>query len=355
VVGGLLLVYSLLFAEAFIRVLAPQPLMPRYITGTAWGVRGNIPKAVYRHKTPEVDVEYRINADGMRADKEFSRSKPVGVCRIALFGDSFFVGYELDIRDTVAARLEDDLRRSGVNAEVLNFSVSGFGTAEMLRAYTKFAAEFAPDVVVFEWHSSDLADNVRSGLYGVENGELVGGSKAYLPSVALQDRLMQSSVYRMIADNSHLYSFVREKAAVAVKGALADLRRKTIQDENTDAGGSPSDGPLRNEVLLATKILEAASKEVMRRDAALVVAEVPDRIDAVTFRSDWSLLPKDRLRDIAFVSPIEDFNLAAARNERLYYEKGHKHFTPRAAAIEALLISDRIIDGRHLEDCSRLE
>ena len=35
-----LLIYSVLFAEVFIRIFDPQAVMPRYITGTAWGVRG---------------------------------------------------------------------------------------------------------------------------------------------------------------------------------------------------------------------------------------------------------------------------------------------------------------------------
>ena len=54
-----LVLYTLLFAEGFVRVFDPQPLMPRYISGTDWGVRGNIPHARYWHHTPEIDVQYR--------------------------------------------------------------------------------------------------------------------------------------------------------------------------------------------------------------------------------------------------------------------------------------------------------
>src|SRR5262245_7700115 len=98
--------YTALFAEAFVRVASPQPIMPRYITGTPWGVRGNIPNAHYWHHTPEVDVEYRINAQGMRADHDFPLAKEQGTCRIALLGDSQFVGYELALADTVASQVE---------------------------------------------------------------------------------------------------------------------------------------------------------------------------------------------------------------------------------------------------------
>src|SRR4051794_17076478 len=118
-----LALYSFVFAECFLRILDPQPILPRYVTGTAWGVRGNIPNARYWHRTAEVTVEYRINAQGMRADRDYPLAKPPGVCRIALFGDSFFMGYELALEDTFAAKLEKRLNARGVTAEVLNFSV----------------------------------------------------------------------------------------------------------------------------------------------------------------------------------------------------------------------------------------
>ena len=37
------IVYSLAFAEAFIRVFSPQALVPRYVTGTPWGYGGIFP------------------------------------------------------------------------------------------------------------------------------------------------------------------------------------------------------------------------------------------------------------------------------------------------------------------------
>src|SRR5579871_4560714 len=105
-----LLLYTLAFGEIYTRIFAPQPIMPRYVTGTPWGMRGNIPHSHYWHHTPEVDVEYRINGEGMRADRDFAIRKPAGTCRIALFGDSLLMGYELDLHDTFASRLERTLR-----------------------------------------------------------------------------------------------------------------------------------------------------------------------------------------------------------------------------------------------------
>ena len=232
-----LVAWGLILAEASVRVMDPQPLLPRYVTGTAWGVRGNIPGAVYRHRTPEVDVQYRINRQGLRADREYPLSPPPDTCRIALIGDSYFVGYEADLEGTIARRLEIELEERGVRAEVLNFSVSGFGTAEMLRTWEGQMRAFSPDLVVMQWHVTDLDDNLRSGLYTVKDGELQRGADTYLPSIALQDRLMRSGLYRFIADNSQLYAFARERAAGTIKALLVviqEVRRGKVTPEPED-------------------------------------------------------------------------------------------------------------------------
>src|SRR4051812_43341985 len=125
--------YGAVFAEAFVRVVAPQPVMPRYVMATPLGIRGNIPNALYWHHTGEGAFQYQINSEGMRSGRDFPATKPPGVCRIALLGDSFFMGYEVRFEDSFAAVLEQRLNELGINVEVLNFAVSGFGTAEELK------------------------------------------------------------------------------------------------------------------------------------------------------------------------------------------------------------------------------
>ena len=48
--------------------------------------------------------------------------------------------------------LEAMLLSAGFNCEVLNLSVSGFGTAEMLIALEKSGLNYSPDLVIFQWH-----------------------------------------------------------------------------------------------------------------------------------------------------------------------------------------------------------
>ncbi len=342
-IGAGLVLYSCIFTEIFIRVFRPQAILPRYVTNTPWGVRGNVPGARYWHRTPEVEVEYRINSQGMRADHDYSFTKPAGTCRVALFGDSFFVGYELDLADTIAVGLEKELNRDGIRAQVLNFAVSGFGTAEMIRTYTGFGRRFDPDLVIFEWHDTDPDDNVRSGLYRIEKGSLKPAAKSYLPGVAIQDALMRWSVYRLVADNSHTYTFLRERFARMVKSALLNLRefrRSTAAGSGANVTG-PSNAlakmaaSARYESVLSGLLLKYAHDTVTSEGREFMVVEIPKRTSRTTFASSLGLIPADVRRGLKILTPIGALRARADPSTKLYFEQGHGHLTP--AGVQAVL------------------
>jgi hypothetical protein len=353
-----LAVYSFAFAEVFVRLVEPQLIMPRYVSGTAWGVRGNIPNARYWHHTPETSVEFRINSQGMRADREYPLEPVDGVCRIAIFGDSFFMGYELDLRDAFPTQLELALGRRGIRAETLNFSVSGFGTAEMLRAYEGYARKFEPDLVLFQWQSSDFDDNVRAGLYRLEQGRLVVAATSYLPAVELQDYLMGFWIYRALADHSHLYAFFRERLGRFAKEFLADLRRGR-HAAPADAAIAPvaavaapganvaTSGP----EALAAAILRRSRDEVVTDGRKFVVVEVPDQLAATTFGSSWARLSPQSVDGIPVVRPLASFDALAATGVRLYFDRGSFHLTPQSTHLLADLTAQQLTQFGLPERC----
>lgn len=330
-------IYGIAVAEMSVRILLPQPLMPRYITGTSWGVRGNIPGAHYSHHTPEVSVDYRINNQGMRADRDFPLHSTPGTCRIAILGDSFLMGYELQIEQTVASVLEHELNEHGRRAEVLNFSVSGFGTAEMLLTYRAYVRKFNPDLVLMQWHESDFDDNVRSNLFALHGNELVQVSKTYLPSVELQDILMRSKLYRLIADNSQLYSLLRERAATAVKSLfvkLNDSKRAVVEvsskeESNRSAGTFAPDS---YSIDLTAKLLAQAKEEVAADGRGFVVVDIPVPEGRTKLRSSWDFLPPSVVGSIQVVHGIDTLAPLLSPHRKLYFERGHGHLTPMAAS-----------------------
>ena len=339
--GAALLLYTLLFAEGFVRVFDPQPLMPRYITGTAWGVRGNIPNAVYWHHTPEVDVQYRINGQGLRADHDYPQRKPPGTCRIGIFGDSFLFGLEVDIRDSFADRLEKRLQRRGFAVEDLNFSVGGFGTAEMLQTYEQFGRNFDLDVVIFSWDTSDLEDNVRSNLFRLKSGKLESANSEYLPAVGVQDMLMQYRLYRFIADDSELYTFVRDRISLFLKKRIKSERKQSLSIADTgDAEGGPlsPDNDIdelqhRSKIDLSASILTHADEVVTSSGADFYLIDIPAQLSRTEFTSPLDVLPETLRSRLKIISPLSALSKAARPDLKLYYEKGLGHFTPTGVGI----------------------
>jgi hypothetical protein len=275
-----------------------------------------------------------------------------------MFGDSFFIGYELDLQNTFAARLEQDLGRAGRPSEVLNFSVSGHGTAEMLRTYEAFARRFDPDLVIFEWHSTDFDDNVRSGLYRMADGRLTATHATYLPSIRLQSLLMRSSAYRFIADHSQLYSFIRERLAIKVKKMLVMLRHAQsashLQNDANEVDDEEAGGEARvrsasaRSIDLAGALLMRAAQIARSEGDGFLIVDVPDTRSRTVFSSTIDVLPAAVRAQLPIVSPLREFQAAAGPQKLLYYERGHHHLSPLGASILSRLTADRILS---LEPC----
>lgn len=319
--------YCLLFGEIFVRIFTPVALMPRYVTAAPYGVRMNVPNAQYWQTTPEVQVQVRINAQGIRSDREYSYQKPENRCRVLLFGDSFFMGYEVDLKDSLAYLLEQRLNVEGYPCEVINLAVSGFGTAEMLIALQNEGFKYQPDVVVFQWHQTDPRDNVRSKLFKLDAKEqLIKANKIYLPAIKIRDWLSQFAVYRFLIENSQLYSAIREMAAKQVKSILVSSRAIAVPKTPSPKKSSnrKSNYPMR----LSTHLLQQAEFLSREQGANFCILEIPDRPSRTEFRSNLAKFEPKVRQQLNMWSPIQVFQQAADPSIKIYFEKGHFHLTP---------------------------
>jgi len=286
----------------------------------------------------------------MRLDHEVEPAKPAGTCRIAMIGDSFFMGYELNYPDTIGARLEKRLRDDGFNVEVLNFAVSGFGTSEALVTYDRYARTFAPDLVLQEWDKTDFNDNVRSDLYDVQDGALKQVNDSYLPGVDLQDRLNRYHAYRFVSENLQIYGFAREiigsylkDITVGIPAALDRMRGFFLPAEAPttatvqDASKRPFTDPRRDVTDDAMVLSSALLQEFNRRTAAdgvgFVLLDIPFQLSDASVLSSLKAMPEQTFAGIDVVSAVDEFNRAMGKGDKLYYKKGAGHFTPEGAAL----------------------
>jgi len=102
----------------------------------------------------------RINSAGWRGP-ERPITKPSGVTRIAVLGDSYTEATQVEEDSAFPALLERRLNDSlPGHFEVLNFGVSGFGTGQELLTLQHYAFAYAPDAVVLAFMTgNDISDN----------------------------------------------------------------------------------------------------------------------------------------------------------------------------------------------------
>ncbi len=157
------IVFGLLMTEIFLRVIGysyPIFYETDYYRGFALrpGIEG--------HYQREGESYVRINSDGLR-DREHPSAKPANTFRIALLGDSFTEAMQVSMEQTYWYLLEKKLNECnafpGQQVEIINFGVSGYGTAQELMTLREKVWAYSPDMVVLAFTTyNDIFDNARA-------------------------------------------------------------------------------------------------------------------------------------------------------------------------------------------------
>jgi hypothetical protein len=101
-----------------------------------------------RPRTCTPEGRYCANSFGLRADREYTAALRPGVFRVSMFGDSFIAGFDADFPDSLAVQVESMLEAKGLDAEVLNFGVGGFGFDQAYLYYNRDGNRFDTNVIV---------------------------------------------------------------------------------------------------------------------------------------------------------------------------------------------------------------
>lgn len=114
----------------------------------------------------EGEAYVRINSEGLR-DREHAITKPVGTFRIAIVGDSFCEALSVSLEEAfwsvMAKNLEACNAFPGRKIEVINFGVSGYGTAQELLTLREKVWKYSPDLVLLAvTTNNDITDNSRA-------------------------------------------------------------------------------------------------------------------------------------------------------------------------------------------------
>ncbi|HEX8180961.1 MAG TPA: SGNH/GDSL hydrolase family protein [Pyrinomonadaceae bacterium] len=114
----------------------------------------------------EGEAYVSINCQGLR-DREHAFQKPPNTLRIAVVGDSYAEALQVPVEDAFWAVLERRLQACPAlgarKVEVINFGVSGYGTAQELITLEQQVWAYQPDVVLLAvTTNNDITDNVRA-------------------------------------------------------------------------------------------------------------------------------------------------------------------------------------------------
>ncbi len=358
-------VWTPIAAEIFLRIFAPGMMLPPFIEAGPHGVRTNIPSITYFHRTPEYTVEFRTNAKGMRADKEFSIEKPDGVRRIAILGDSFGMGFGVNLEESSLHTLQLILEKElDCPVEVLNFSVMGFGPSEELVVFREEALQFDPDLVIQYFYVNDPSDDMRTKLFKLDDDELVAFNSSYNPPGGIRDFLfsyrlirefpLSDPIYRWIAGETHLYTLVRRHSILFTESLLGTIRQalalKKSAPKQPDAPAiirptSVPDG-LKTGEWLTLRILDQMRIESNAAGAEFMILSIPSRQARNEFTDGF---PYTNELEFNVVSPLTRFQ--AAGGEMIYWERSAGHWTPLGCRLAAESLAERILQDGLMERC----
>jgi lysophospholipase L1-like esterase len=149
------------------------------------------------------------NSAGMR-DREHDLTKPSGVYRILVLGDSFMEANQVKFEDAFASVLEQRLKE-GVRrpVEVINASVSGWGTDDELAYFVREGIRYRPDLILVAMTlHNDVNDNLLEEHHEFRSGRIEQRPVTLMP----WDSFAILKVKEWMASHSHLYQMAYRAA-----------------------------------------------------------------------------------------------------------------------------------------------
>jgi hypothetical protein len=294
-----------------------------------------------------------INSAGMR-DREHALSKPAGTLRVAVLGDSYAEAFQVPVEKNFCSVLEAELNRSaatdGLHVEVLNFGVSGYGTAQQLATLRHRVWAFHPDVVLLAFYAgNDLFDNRRAlspnpsaaqAPYFVYGAGGLALDESYRKHPNLQPRRIQwQNFCASVLNRSSLLQLVNQ----AVQNSRRHARNRALEKGAKTRGiGEMEDliysAPVEKEMVEAWRVTEGLIRlmhaEVSRRGARFFIATLatrpqldPDPARKAAFlerlKLETPFYPDLRIRDLAVREGIPVITLAPAMSR---HAEEHREF-----------------------------
>ncbi len=205
-------------------------------------------------------------------DDVHALAKPAGHFRIAVLGDSYTEALQVSLDEAWWRLVGRDLASCDAVdpdvVEVMNFAISGIGTAQQLEIYRQIASQYSPDLVVLAFVPNDVENNSPAyGGVGVKPFYRFGADG----SLVLDDSFRRTADFqrrtswlarlaRSISDRSRVLQLGLEMRRV--------LARIEVRDQQAESTPDSSAEPKTPEWIEAWALTEALISELAHRVAA---------------------------------------------------------------------------------------
>jgi hypothetical protein len=363
IVGNLTLAFvalacALAFGEFVVRILYKNEtvLFPRYHTDYRYGrytIRGIRPNADFWHTSVDGSWRFVTNGKGFRNTVEINYAKPSKVFRVLSLGDSHTQGYEVRQEFTFTAVLDRFLTAHRMSVEAINAGVSGFSTVEALVFLENEGVKYSPDVVVLGFYVNDFEDNLKAGLFGLDDqGRLTEEKYEHIPGVRIQNIIYRVPLVNWLSENSYFYSLLFNSVWNYFKARLGELAAQQADTRDQPATVNqefeyaiPTSASLSEyEIALAAALIERMHRFCVDRGIRFIVVDIPERLAPYRFGSSLppALLERLKAGRIEYMSSepfLADFDGVAG----MHVLHGHRHISELAHTLIGIGIGRRLI------------
>ncbi len=313
-------------------------LFPRYHTDYQYGrytIRGIRPNAEFWHTSIDGSWKFITNSKGFRNTKEFDYKKPANTFRVLSLGDSCTQGHEVRQDLTFSATLERLLNQHKSPSEVINTGVSGFGNDEELVLLENEGFKYNPDVVVLGFFANDYEDNVKSGLFGLDNNkQLIEKEYEHIPGVRIQNFIYHIPFVQWLSENSYFYSLLFNNTWNYFKFKLAEQAVQQANENNkANTATSGFEFAVATSIIhsdyqieLAAALIERMQRFCTNMGIRFIVVDMPTTSAPYQFSSSMSPALRTRL-DTAHIEYITSESLLQKFNgvAEMHVPHGYHH------------------------------
>lgn len=258
------LCFGLVLCEVLLRYAFPQTL--GVWRQTRDGIILLVPSSnVYLQK---FKTQVRTNTLGFR-DVEHDLENNKGNYRILLLGDSFMEALQVEFEESFPHLLEVELNKQlSCPIEVINASVSGWGTDDAVTYLSRKGMSLHPNLVLFATTlHNDVSDNLEER-YHVRDGELLQ------PKPVTEDSLIRHlnlEIRSYLVSHSHVYQLVYQSwKSFGVAKAGGRLTEHVVELMRNEPGAKVKGG-----WWITQRLFEEANRLTLHGDAHMAVFPIP--------------------------------------------------------------------------------